>query len=267
MLFIAMHNDDNCLDKIESILNRSGILNILRIHRDRFASVSNDLGDGTGVEHLLSQSKFEKALISSFTDHEFIRNNEKLKNIEKRFFSHNEGFICSLPYEKIIHMVAKERREGFMKVATHLNPKFICTELKATTKEGAIHELADFLKDCPEINNFDQLLNDILERESLMTTGIGNGIAVPHARTNAVDKLIIAMGRSRSGIDFHAIDNQPVKLIFLMGAPVKDMSEYLRTLAYLTRILAKEKFRTELLEVNDPEGIIEIFMNKETANS
>lgn len=154
-----------------------------------------------------------------------------------------------------------------MKISEYLEAKFICLELQAATKEEAIKELADLIKDCPEINDFDQFLKDVFEREGMMSTGIGNNVAVPHARTDAVNKLVIVMGRSHAGIDFEAVDKLPVNLIFLMGTPTKDMGDYLKTLAYLTRVLMKDDFRKQLLDAKSSDEIIEIFANRENHTS
>jgi len=150
-----------------------------------------------------------------------------------------------------------------MKISTYLDPKFICTEMQATTKEDAIKELAEIMKDSQQIKDFDQFLKDIFEREEMMSTGIGHNIALPHARTEAVDNLIIGMGRSHKGIDFDSIDKQPVNLIFLMGTPKKDMGNYLKGLAYLTRMLTKEDFRKRLLNAESAEDMINIFKEVE----
>ena len=219
------------------------------------------------MRNLFSQTNFDRAIIASLTDKEFIKIHEELKKVEHAYFDNEKGFICTLPYEKIVQMVSKERREGIMKVAEHLNPKFICAELQSTSKEDAIKELAGLIKDCREINDFDQFLKDVFEREEMMSTGIGDTIAVPHARTDAVNKLIIAMGRSHAGVDFKSIDKKPVNLIFLLGTPAKEMGDYLRILSYLTRVLMKEDFRQRLLDANGPEEIIEIFANKENHTS
>ncbi len=146
-----------------------------------------------------------------------------------------------------------------MEISKYLKADFICSDLQATTKEEAIRELADLLKGSPEVQDFDQFLQEVFEREAAMTTGIGHQIAVPHARTEAVNNLVIAFGKSGRGIDFDAIDHQPVKLIFLLGTPKKDMGTYLKALAYLTRILKKEEFRGTLIGASSAEDIIKAF--------
>ena len=106
-----------------------------------------------------------------------------------------------------------------MRISDHISEKMICLALENTTKDGVIRELAELLKDSEDVTDFDVFLKDVFEREKLSATGIGNEIAIPHARTGAVDNIIIAFGRVSQGVDFNGIDNKPVKLVFLMGTP------------------------------------------------
>ena len=150
-----------------------------------------------------------------------------------------------------------------MEISKYLNAKLVCSELNAKEKKDVILELANLVKDRSEIKDFDQFVSEVFEREEAMSTGIGHQIAVPHARTEAVNGLIIALGRSKSGIEFEAVDGQPVRLVFLLGTPKKDMGEYLKVLAYLTRILKKDEFREKLLEADDPQEMIGLFQRIE----
>jgi len=132
--------------------------------------------------------------------------------------------------------------------------------LEAQTKEEAIKEVANLIKDAPEIIDFESFVKDIFDREALATTAIGSQVAIPHARSDNVKNFVIAFGRSREGIDFNALDNKPVKLIFLMGTPKEEgINDYLKILAHLTRLLQKETFRESLLKAKSPEEIIEEF--------
>ena len=143
-----------------------------------------------------------------------------------------------------------------MKISDHISEKMICLALENTTKENVIKELAELLKNSENITDFDMFLKDVFEREKLGATGIGNEIAIPHARTDAVNNIIIAFGRASQGIDFNGIDNKPVKLVFLMGTPKKDVNKYLQVLAHLTRLLKKESFRQQLLEAQNAGEIL-----------
>jgi PTS system nitrogen regulatory IIA component len=107
--------------------------------------------------------------------------------------------------------------------------------------------------------DFDLFLEDVFERERLGTTGIGDGIAIPHARTDAVDQLVIALGRSARGVEFESLDGKKVKLLFLMGTPKGSVSHYLKILAQLTRLLKEGTFRDKLLEARDKEIVVSLF--------
>ena len=143
-----------------------------------------------------------------------------------------------------------------MKISDHISGKMICLDLRNTTKEDVIKELAELLKNSEDVTDFDIFLKDVFEREKLGATGINNGIAIPHARTDAVNNIVIAFGRSSQGIDFNGVDDKPAKLVFLIGTPKKDVNKYLQVLAHLTRLLKKESFRQQLLEAQNANEIL-----------
>jgi len=143
-----------------------------------------------------------------------------------------------------------------MRISDHISGKMLCLALESTTKDGVIRELAELFKESEDVTDFDVFLKDVFEREKLGATGIGNEIALPHARTDAVDNIIIAFGRSSQGVDFNGIDDKPAKLVFLMGTPKKDVNKYLQVLAHLTRLLKKESFRQQLFEAQNADEIL-----------
>ncbi len=147
-----------------------------------------------------------------------------------------------------------------MKISDFLREKRILLNLEASNKEEAIKELGELLRDADEISDFDLFLKHVFERENLNTTGIGNNVAIPHARTDTVKKFVVAFGRSPQGIEFNSVDNKPAKFIFLMGTPMaKGLNKYLKILAYLTRLLNKKAFQEGLLKASSPQEIIENF--------
>ena len=151
-----------------------------------------------------------------------------------------------------------------MKISDYLQKARIDLDFKALeTKEDTIKSLAGALKGAKEIVDFDQYVSEVFDRENLGTTGIGFGLALPHARTDAVNKIIIYIARVNEGIDFKSLDGEPVKLIFLMGTPNAEVQNYLKVLSNLTRLLKKELFRTSLLEATSSEEVIEIFKREE----
>jgi fructose-specific phosphotransferase system IIA component len=144
-----------------------------------------------------------------------------------------------------------------------LKEELINLNLKGKNKKEIIEELAELMKKRKEITNHELFLRGVFEREELGSTGIGEGIALPHARSNGVSQLIIVFGRSIEGVDFDSLDGEPVNLIFLIGTPKEDIGNYLKALAHLSRILKKESFRKKLLSVSKPEEVILAFKEVE----
>ncbi len=148
-------------------------------------------------------------------------------------------------------------------VRDYIQKEFVNLNLISGRKEDAIRELAQLVENAQEIADFEHFLEDVFERERLETTGIGDEIAIPHARTDVVSRLIIAVGRSTHGVEFESLDGRKVKLIFLMGTPKGSVSHYLKILAQLTRLLKREPFREKLLEAQDGEMVVKLFRGSE----
>jgi fructose-specific phosphotransferase system IIA component len=147
-----------------------------------------------------------------------------------------------------------------MPISDYLKEEQILLELDADSKESAIREIAGSMRRNPSITRYEAFVEDIFERETFSTTGTGHGIGVPHARTEAVSDIVIALGRSAQGIDFGSLDGKPVHLIFVLGTPKrKDLSLYLSVLARLTRLLERPAFRESLLAAATPSGVLEAF--------
>lgn len=131
--------------------------------------------------------------------------------------------------------------------------------LEATTKDAALREMIDILSTCPNIEDKPDLTRAVFERETLMSTGIGCGLAVPHVRLSSVSKMTMAVGISREGIsDYASLDDSPVHLIFLIAAREGNHTEYLRLLAAISSRAKDIKGR--LLACEDAEAFCQIFM-------
>jgi len=139
----------------------------------------------------------------------------------------------------------------------------IATSLKSRTKDEVLEEMVDILDGAGKIKNRDAVLKAILDRERIMTTGIGNGVAVPHCKTSAVEKLVAALGISREGIDFQAPDNQPARLIFILVAEENNPGPHVRALARLARLLSSKEVREALLGAGSPEELLDLIREKE----
>ena len=140
----------------------------------------------------------------------------------------------------------------------------VCLDLSATDKIGVMKEMIEILGNHKKITDKEGLLKVLQEREELETTGIGDGIALPHARTDIAKELMVAFGRSKKGGDFEALDDKPVFLLFLIVSPTKDSSKVMKLLAGICRILRNESFRQALLAAENKQEVIRLF-EEETA--
>lgn len=144
------------------------------------------------------------------------------------------------------------------KLSAMMVQEAVVLDLKAQDKVGVIKELAQLLISRDLITDPDEFYTAILRRENLESTGIGSGIAIPHARTKAVKQLVLAFGRSLAGVDFNSLDGKPCFDIFLIAAPEEKKSEYIATLARLSKFLRREEVRNDLTQAKTAEEVIEI---------
>lgn len=146
-----------------------------------------------------------------------------------------------------------------MKLFEHLREQTVCVNLAARHKDAAIEELAALLEDAQAVNDFVGFKNAVLSREKEHTTGVGNLVAVPHARTNAVDDFVVAVGVSKKGVEFDSDDGKPVNLIVLLGIPTHMIKVYLKLLAHLSVLFRQEGFVERLQAAECASDIIETF--------
>lgn len=144
-----------------------------------------------------------------------------------------------------------------------LDKNSIVMSLKSRTKDGVLEEMVDVLDRAGKIRNRDGVLKAIVERERIMTTGIGNGVAVPHCKTPAVDRLIGGLGISREGVDFQAPDNEPARLIFILAAEENNPGPHVRALARLAKLLSNKGVREALLEARTADDLLQVLREKE----
>ena len=128
--------------------------------------------------------------------------------------------------------------------------------LDATDKESALREMAALVGQFPEVTNAERLLEAIFEREAIMSTGIGLGIAIPHAKIPEVHEFVVALGKTRQGIEFNALDGRPVDFIVLIAGPDNQQERYLQLLARITLKLKDASVRRDLAAAMDVQGIL-----------
>jgi len=150
-----------------------------------------------------------------------------------------------------------------VQIKEFLDKKAIEVKLKSRTKEEVLEELVSLLEKTNRVTDKKEFLRVIQEREELGSTGIGYNIAIPHARSSAIKSLVGAFGISKEGIDFDALDKEPVHLFFLLGAPQKASGDYLKALAIVSRFLRRKRARQGLMKVETPEDVEEIIEREE----
>ncbi len=143
-----------------------------------------------------------------------------------------------------------------MKLSELVRPESILPNLKSREKREAIREVVMTLEGDPRVRDLDSLLEEIYAREEMESTGLGNLAALPHARTDAVSDVVLAVGRSREPIAYGGPDGDSVRILFVMGTPKRMVQEYLRAVAALARLLKQEAFRTAILEAETREEIL-----------
>jgi len=154
--------------------------------------------------------------------------------------------------------MSKPTKPAAGKVAALLRPDAINLNLRARQKTDALREVAALLQKANCVKNFDAFFQEIIERERVSNTALGQDVAIPHARTEQCTEILIAVGRSSEGIDFDAKDGQPVRLIFLIGTPKQMVTEYLRVVGNLARLLRQDQLRQNLLVAPDAATFIQI---------
>ncbi|MBP1948547.1 PTS fructose transporter subunit IIABC [Virgibacillus litoralis] len=150
-----------------------------------------------------------------------------------------------------------------MKITELLKKETIILDLEAGSKQEVLTELIGQLDKAGNLNDKDAFTKGILERESQSTTGIGEGIAIPHAKSNAVKNPAIAFGRSPDGIDYESLDGQPAHLFFMIAASEGANNDHLEALSRLSTFLMDEKFRKKILDATTKEEVLQAVTDKE----
>jgi PTS system fructose-specific IIA component/PTS system nitrogen regulatory IIA component len=147
-----------------------------------------------------------------------------------------------------------------MKLSELIDAKAIVSEIQATAKEEAVREMVDALVKAEKVGRADteKLVAALMAREQLGSTGIGQGLAVPHAKHESIGSLVAAFGRSKAGIEFDSLDGEPVHLVFLLLSNKEASGLHLEALAYITKLLRDDLFCRFLREAKNVEEVVEL---------
>jgi len=150
-----------------------------------------------------------------------------------------------------------------MNISELLSTAAISADLKASSKNEALAELTDAILRVEGSLDRDEVIAVLQERERLGSTGIGDGVAIPHGKLKNIDNLLISFGRSREGIDFDSMDGRPAHLFFLLVAPEESVGVHLKTLARISKLLKNPEIRRRLQEAETSDAIHRIISQEE----
>jgi PTS system nitrogen regulatory IIA component len=151
-----------------------------------------------------------------------------------------------------------------MKITDILKKEHIIENLISTDKESTLDELSSFLKDKGMVSNKETLQSALMEREALGSTGIGENVAIPHAKISAIDQIVTVFGRSIKGIEFDSLDKEPVHFIYLVLAPMNSSGQHLKVLARISRLLKNKSLRESIISATEANQIYAIIADEDS---
>jgi fructose-specific phosphotransferase system IIA component len=145
-----------------------------------------------------------------------------------------------------------------------LLPNCVKVTLVSKEKEAAITELIDLLDSQGQLTDRDAALEAVLEREKILSTGIGSAIAIPHAKCNAVKELVMAIGIAAEPIEFESIDDEPVTIVILLVSPPDQIGLHIQTLARISKLMLDEEFKKQLENAASSEQLYDLISSRQS---
>jgi mannitol/fructose-specific phosphotransferase system IIA component (Ntr-type) len=146
-----------------------------------------------------------------------------------------------------------------------LHPEHIRIGLSAGSKTEAINALVDVLNGHTAIDNLEAVRTAVFDREKMMSTGVGKGLALPHAKTSATTETVAAFATMAEPVDFGAVDDEPVHLVLLLVGPAKDKSRHIKILGRISRLVSRDPLRRRLKQASDPQAVVAALKEGEEA--
>ena len=168
--------------------------------------------------------------------------------------------------ERINHRIAERidefkeffKRDGVMSISDYLDPRLVLF-LESEKRDEALLELVALLNDTSKLKSAELFYQALQKREQFLSTGIGLGVAIPHAKLEGYDTFFIAIGIHKKGIEWNALDGAPVRLIFMIGGPDNQQTEYLKILSLLTMAIKNEERRKKMIKATSAQEVLELF--------
>ncbi len=152
-----------------------------------------------------------------------------------------------------------------MRISDILTEEYVVTGLEGDSKDTIIDALIDLAARSPKVQDKEKVRTAIFDREKIMSTGVGNGFAIPHGKTDAVSDIVASFGVTAEPIDYESLDEKPVRLVFLLVGKDNLVGPHIKLLSRISRLMNKEEFRKRLLEAASPKDIIELFRQEEAS--
>lgn len=146
-----------------------------------------------------------------------------------------------------------------------LNTGRIKIPLHSSTKDDLLRELVDLAAEGAEVADRDEVLRAVMDREEVLSTGIGHGVAIPHGKSSSVRELVLVAGVTRGGVDFEALDGKPVHLFFLLVGPESAAGQHVKALSRISRLLRRESFRQRLIDAPDAKTFYSVLGEAEAS--
>ncbi len=150
-----------------------------------------------------------------------------------------------------------------MNIMDFLCKDAITLDLKAQNKKDAIIELIELLKESKKIKKTDEIIDVVLERENLGSTGVGHGVAIPHGKTDVLSEQVGVLGISKKGIEFNSLDGEPVYIIFLLVGPVEVTGQHLKALSKISRLFKDKFLRQAIKDAQTKEDVVKIIQQED----
>ena len=150
-----------------------------------------------------------------------------------------------------------------IRIIDYMDENLISLNLTSKNKEDLLKEVTNLISHSEKIKDSKEILDALQKREQVGSTGIGKGVAIPHAKTEAVESLTIAFGITKDMIDYKSLDNEKVNMFFIFASPFKDSQIYLKVLARISRLIRDEEFRKKIYLCKNAKEIIEVIREEE----
>jgi fructose-specific phosphotransferase system IIA component len=152
-----------------------------------------------------------------------------------------------------------------MKISDILSENLVATGLPGSSKEEIIDAMINLVATSPIVQDREKVRQAILDREKIMSTGVGNGFAIPHGKTDAVSDIVAAFAVTAEPIDYQSLDEKPVRLVFLLVGKDSMVGPHIKLLSRISRLMNREEFRRRLLDAPSARAILEMFREEEAA--